>query len=166
MGEKHTSSCRPHFSIILFWRNLMPSLLGGVQSPTTGTKKRRSRNRLLLFLIQAAGLAYHHRTTCGAYHQGRQAALASHHAPACILLRLDDIQPFGLMIYRRQAADDMQGCALIRLRASRFPRPAQRAVHIIKGGRPPLYLITRRRVFSCSLNLRKKCGIIMATTSK
>ena len=24
----------------------------------------------------------------------------SHHAPACILLQLDDIQPYGLMIYR------------------------------------------------------------------
>jgi hypothetical protein len=28
---------------------------------------------------------------------------------------------------------------------------AQRAVHIIKGGEPPLYLITRQRVFSCDL---------------
>ena len=33
------------------------------------------------------------------YHQGRFAALVSHHAPACIFLRLDDIQCFALMIY-------------------------------------------------------------------
>ena len=28
---------------------------------------------------------------------------------------------------------------------------ARSAVHIIKGGKPPLYLITRQRVFSCGL---------------
>ena len=28
---------------------------------------------------------------------------------------------------------------------------ARSAVHIIKGGEPPLYLITRQRVFSCGL---------------
>ena len=52
--------------------------------------------------IQAAGLAYHRRTKCGAYHQGRKTALVSHHAPACISLRLDDIQHFVLMIYRNK----------------------------------------------------------------
>ena len=36
------------------------------------------------FFIQAAGLVYHHRAKCGVYHQGRQAALVSHHASACI----------------------------------------------------------------------------------
>ena len=56
-------------------------------------------NVLFLF-IQAAGLSYHRRTTCGVYHQGRRAALVSHHALACIYLRLDDIQCFALMIYR------------------------------------------------------------------
>ena len=35
------------------------------------------------------------------------AFVASHHASACIYLRLDDIQCFALMIYRRQAADDI-----------------------------------------------------------
>jgi len=65
------------------------------------------------FFIQAAGLAYHHRAKCGAYHQGRQAALVSHHATACITLRLDEMQCCALMIYRRQAADDIQGFALI-----------------------------------------------------
>ena len=58
--------------------------------------------KLRPFFIQAAGLAYHHRTKCGAYHQGRLTDLASHHAPACIYLRLDDIQHFVLMIYRNE----------------------------------------------------------------
>ena len=49
------------------------------------------------FFIQVAGLAYHHRTTCGAYHQERQTALVSHHAPACIFLRLDDIHAYGVI---------------------------------------------------------------------
>ena len=51
------------------------------------------------FFIQTAGLEYHWRTKCGAYHQGRRSALASHHASACIfpaawwyaMLRIDDI---------------------------------------------------------------------------
>ena len=41
------------------------------------------------FFIQTAGLAYHHRTKCGGYHQPFWAVY--HHAPACI--------PRGLMIY-------------------------------------------------------------------
>ena len=56
-------------------------------------------NVLFLF-IQAAGLAYHRRAKRGVYHQGRRAALVSHHAPACIYLRLDDIQHSVLMIYK------------------------------------------------------------------
>ena len=73
------------------------------------------------FFIQAAGLAYHCRTKCGAYHQGRQADLVSHHASACISLRLDEIQHFVLMIYRNKlrmicnpyGIVDIQGFALI-----------------------------------------------------
>lgn len=61
--------------------------------------------------IQAAGLVYHRRMKCGAYHQGRRAALVSHHAPACILpaawwyttLRVGDIQCYALMIYTPSA---------------------------------------------------------------
>ena len=37
----------------------------------------------------------------------------SHHAPACISLRLDDIQCFALMIYRRQVANFIHGFAVI-----------------------------------------------------
>ena len=60
------------------------------------------------FFIQAAGLAYHHRTTCGVYHQGRQAALVSHQPLwGWILLRLDDIQHFVLMICNSFGIDDI-----------------------------------------------------------
>ena len=58
--------------------------------------------KLLLFLSKPLILAYHRRTKCGAYHQGRQADLVSHHASACISLRLDEIQHFVLMIYRNK----------------------------------------------------------------
>jgi len=53
--------------------------------------------------IQAAGLVYHHRAKRGVYHQGRRAALVSHQPLwGWISLRLDDIQPYGLMIYRNK----------------------------------------------------------------
>ena len=51
-------------------------------------RKKFDKFRHVEFFIQAAGLAYHRRTKCGVYHQGRRAALVSHHASACILLRL------------------------------------------------------------------------------
>ena len=85
--------------------------LGGSKLTASAKKFRElcSRN----FFIQAAGLAYHHRAKRGVYHQGRQSALVSHHALACISLRLDDIQHFVLMICNSCGIDDIQGCALI-----------------------------------------------------
>jgi hypothetical protein len=62
--------------------------------------------------IQAAGLVYHHRAKRGAYHQGRRTALVSHHAPACIFLRLDDIQRKSVDDIPQQVADDIQGLRL------------------------------------------------------
>ena len=47
------------------------------------------------------------------YHQGRLAALVSHHAPACILLRLDDKQHFVFMIYRNKLRMIYKANALI-----------------------------------------------------
>ena len=47
------------------------------------------------FFIQAAGLAYHRRTTCGAYHQPFGAV--SHHALACISA--------GQILYKRTVED-------------------------------------------------------------
>ena len=45
--------------------------------------------------------------------KGGIAALVSHHAPACIYLRLDDIQHFVLMIYRNKLRMIYKACALI-----------------------------------------------------
>ena len=75
------------------------------------------------FFIQAAGLAYHHRTTCGVYHPGRQAALVSHQPLwGWILLRLDDIQHFVLMICNSFGIDDIHAfgvmCALLHTSAA------------------------------------------------
>ena len=50
------------------------------------------------FFIQAAGFAYHHRTTCGVYHQPLW---------GWILLRLYDIQHFVLMICNSFGIDDI-----------------------------------------------------------
>ena len=66
-----------------------------------------------VFCIQSAGLVWN--LTAGE-HGIRRFATVWHHASACISLRLDEIQHFVLMIYRRQAADDIQGFALICLR--------------------------------------------------
>ena len=45
--------------------------------------------------------------------KGGIAALVSHHAPACIFLRLDDIQCFALMIYRNKLRMIYKAYALI-----------------------------------------------------
>ena len=56
------------------------------------------------FFIQAAGLAYHHRAKCGAYHQPLWGCISSRisvHLPAAwwdTTLRVGDIQCFALMI--------------------------------------------------------------------
>ena len=60
-------------------------LAPGFKSPLLRQKRTNfCLPKVCSFFIQAAGLAYHHRTKCGAYHQGRQADLVSHHASACI----------------------------------------------------------------------------------
>ncbi len=40
-----------------------------------------------------------------------------------------------------------------------YHHDARRAVHIIKGGVPPLYLITRQRASTCGLMIYNPCGI-------
>ncbi len=47
------------------------------------------------------------------YHQGRRAALVSHHAIACIFLRLDEIQHFVLMICNSYGIDDIHAFGVI-----------------------------------------------------
>ena len=68
-----------------------PDFDSGTRRFESGHPSQQKQNiclptNVLFLFIQAAGLAYHRRTTCGVYHQGRRAALVSHHAPACILL--------------------------------------------------------------------------------
>ena len=70
-------------------------------------------SKVTSFFIQAAGLAYHHDAVvdiispCGA---------VSHHAPACIFLRLDDIQHFVLMICNSFGIDDIHAFGVIGMR--------------------------------------------------
>ena len=80
----------------------------GFESPMLHQQKENiclPTNVLFLF-IQASGLAYH---------IINKIVIVSHHAPACIFLRLDDIQPFGLMIYRNKLRMIYKTYALIYL---------------------------------------------------
>ena len=72
--------------------------------------QEKSKSRDLLFSIQSEGLTCN--LTAGEY------VIAEgvwHHASACILLRIDYIQHFVLIPYRRQAADSIHGSAVILL---------------------------------------------------
>ena len=90
--------------------------------PSRGSQEK-SKLRDLLFSIQSEGLACN--LTAGEY------VIAEgvwHHASACILLRIDYIQHFVLIPYRRQAADfihayrrDFASCIFI-LRAQKHPK--------------------------------------------
>jgi hypothetical protein len=77
------------------------------------------------------------------YHQGRLAALAYHHASACIYLRLDDILAKS-EIYSRFCAGDIQRSALM------IYTPLG-----VMEREPPLHLITRRRAFSCAFDINR-----------
>ena len=75
--------------------------------PSRGSQEKRSFSNGL-FSIQSEGLACN--LTAGEY------VIAEgvwHHASACILLRIDYIQHFVLLPYRRQAADFIHGFAVI-----------------------------------------------------
>ena len=86
----------------------------GFDSPYLHQQKENFCLPKVLFLfIQAAGLVYHRRAKRGVYHQGRLTALVSHHAPACIFLRLDEIQHCVLMIYRNKLRMIYKAYALI-----------------------------------------------------
>ena len=76
-------------------------------SPGKGSQEKRPFSNGL-FSIQSEGLACN--LTAGEY------VIAEgvwHHASACILLRIDYIQHFVLIPYRRQAADFIHGFAVI-----------------------------------------------------
>jgi len=78
---------------------------GAANLPLRQQKENFCLHKVLFLFIQAAGLAYHRLAKRGVYHQVRLTALVSHHAPACIFLRLDDIP--------QQVADDIQCFALM-----------------------------------------------------
>ena len=71
-------------------------------------RQKRTKRKLRSFFIQAAGLAYHHRAKCGAYHQGRV-------APLHIITR-QRVSSCGLMIYRNKLRMIYKACALIYFR--------------------------------------------------
>jgi hypothetical protein len=79
----------------------------------------KSTSKEVLFSIQAAGLVYHRRTSV--YHQRRLSAFASHHASACIFLRLDDIQHYVLMICNSLGIDDIHAFGVILWRVALMP---------------------------------------------
>ena len=85
-------------------------LLQGVvgSSPTGGAKKKASRETCF-FLSNPKDWYGITRRVYGI----RRKATAWHHASACILLRIDYIQHFVLIPYRRQAADFIHGFAVI-----------------------------------------------------
>ena len=75
--------------------------------PSRGSQEKRPFSNGL-FSIQSEGLACN--LTAGEY------VIAEgvwHHASACLLLRIDYIQHFVLIPYRRQAADFIHGFAVI-----------------------------------------------------
>ena len=74
-----------------------------MQRSFSANKKGTFVYQKFLFVYPSRKLGISSRRSRG-YHQGRQAALVSHHAPACICLRLDDIP--------QQVADDIQGLRL------------------------------------------------------
>ena len=81
----------------------------GFESLRAGQQKRNFCLPKVPFLfIQAAGLAYHHRTKCGAYHQKADCGLlfVYHHALACILS--PKVHFFGLITFTPTVRFNMQ----------------------------------------------------------
>ena len=89
-----------------YTEQLIQLILSNVLNCWVNSEKSKSRD--LLFSIQSEGLACN--LTAGEY------VIAEgvwHHALACIFLRIDYIQHFVLIPYRRQAADFIHGFAVI-----------------------------------------------------
>ena len=85
------------------------------KSKSLSLRQKRSNfclPKVTSFFIQAAGLVYHHDAVV--YIISPFGAV-SHHASACILLRLDEMQHCVLMICNSCGIDDIQGFALIAL---------------------------------------------------
>ena len=117
LGLSYTRRCIEVVITVSTRNRVTSKIVRGFESHRLRQQKRNFCLPKVPFLfIQAAGLAYHRHTKCGAYHQGRKAALVSHHAPACILLRLDDIQHSVLMICNSFGIDDIHAFGVIETR--------------------------------------------------
>ena len=81
-------------------------------SSDSATGHQKTASLGLPFFYPSRRLGISSRRSRG-YHQGRHAALVSHHAPACISLQLDEIQHFVLMISNFCEIDDIHGFAVI-----------------------------------------------------
>ena len=92
------------------------SVVTDFAGPNPASPTKKSDASASDFFIQSVGVAYHWRAKCGVYHQGRFVALVSHHAPACISLRLDDMQHFVLMICNSFGIDDIHAYRRDRVR--------------------------------------------------
>ena len=77
----------------------MHEVVGSI--PTVSTKMKKDGNsRPFSFLSKPQ--AWHIIDVRSAVYIISPFGAVSHHAQACIYLRLDDIQPYGLMIYRNK----------------------------------------------------------------
>ena len=99
------------------------------------------------FFIQAAGLVYHRRTTCGVYHQGRQAALVSHQP-------LGAGSSCGLMICNSYGFGDMHAFGVI-LRLSSNPNGNPQKISFPISRR--LTLRAKRRKIKFTFAARRFC---------
>ena len=82
-------------------------------SPVTGTNKKGTFVYQKFLFCLSKPQAWHIITARSAVHIISPYGAVSHHASACISLRLDDIQHNVLMICNSYGIDDIQGVALI-----------------------------------------------------
>ena len=95
------------------WKSCVPQKGTEGSNPSCSAKKERSKC-FVLFLSKPQ--AWHIIAARSAVHIISPGGAVSHRALACISLRLDDIQTFGLMIYRNRLRMIYKACALIYFR--------------------------------------------------
>ena len=77
---------------------------------------KKSENLVLGFFYPSRRLGISSPREAWCISSRARCALVSHHAPACIFLRLDDIQCFALMICNSYGIDDIHAFGVIRIR--------------------------------------------------
>ena len=95
-----------HFDYVLGRDDCEISVVGS--SPIGGAKKKASRETCFFLSNPKDWYGITRRV-----HGIRRKATAWHHAPACILLRIDSMHHFEMIPYRRRAADFIHGFAVI-----------------------------------------------------